>query len=222
MFSAGSHGQKRGSMSTVLTEIARTRIIAIVRLAHYNRALEVAQALIAGGITTIEFTLTGSGALHAIAQTRAALGDSAVIGAGTVLTVEDVGAVAGAGAQFIVTPYMSPVVIENSHAHTIPIICGALTPTEMMQAHEAGADMIKVFPARQVGPQYVRDVLAPLPHLRLVPTGGVTAQNASAYLQAGSVAVGIGGNLVSEQAVSAGAWEQITRLARECVESTRT
>ena len=208
-------------MSTVLAEIARTRIIAIVRLAHYDRALEVAQALIAGGITTIEFTLTGSGALNAIAQTRAALGDSAVIGAGTVLTVGDVGAVASAGAQFIVTPYMSQMVIESSHAHNIPIICGALTPTEMMQAHEAGADMIKVFPARQIGPQYVRDVLAPLPHLRLVPTGGVTAQNAGAYLQAGSVAVGIGGSLVPEQAVSVSAWEQITHLARECVESTR-
>jgi 2-dehydro-3-deoxyphosphogluconate aldolase/(4S)-4-hydroxy-2-oxoglutarate aldolase len=91
----------------------------------------------------------------------------------------------------------------------------------MMQAYEAGADFIKLFPARQMGPQYVRDVLAPLPHLRLVPTGGVNAQNAAAYLQAGAIAVGIGGNLVSEQTVAAGDWDQITRLARECSDATR-
>ena len=103
------------------------------------------------------------------------------------------------------------------------MICpGALTPTEILEADEAGAAMIKVFPARQVGPQYLRDLLAPLPHLRLVPTGGVTLQNASAYLQAGAVAVGVGGNLISEQAVAARDWAQITRQAQEYVQAIQT
>ena len=208
-------------MPSLIAGIERMRVIAIVRLTHYSRALEIVQALVAGGISVIEFTLTGQGAFDAIAQARAAHGDTAFIGVGTVLRAEDVATAAAAGAQFVVTPLISHSVIDACRSRALPVICGALTPTEMMQAYEAGADFIKLFPARQMGPQYVRDVLAPLPHLRLVPTGGVNAQNAAAYLQAGAIAVGIGGNLISEQAVAAGDWEQITTLARECREATR-
>jgi 2-dehydro-3-deoxyphosphogluconate aldolase / (4S)-4-hydroxy-2-oxoglutarate aldolase len=206
-------------MSPDLTLIARTRLIAIVRLEHYGAALEVARALLAGGISVIEFTLTGRGATQAIASTRAALGDSALIGAGTVMNPDAVADVARAGAQFVVTPVLRHSVIEACLARDIPIICGALTPSEILEADEAGATMVKVFPARQVGPQYLRDILAPLPHLRLVPTGGINLQNAGAYLQAGAVAVGIGGNLISEQAVAAGDWAQMTRQAQEYVQA---
>ncbi len=204
-------------MSTDLTAMESTRIIAIVRLQEYKQALEVARALIAGGISVIEFTLTGRGAVEAIARARAELGASALIGAGTVLTASDAAEVASAGAQFIVTPVLSLPVIEASHAHHVPVICGALTPGEMQTAYEAGAEMVKVFPARQVGPSYLRDILAPLPHLRLVPTGGISAHNAADYLKAGAVAVGIGGSLVAEEAVAAGDWERITQQARACV-----
>lgn len=213
--------RKEGSMSTNLTMIENTRIVAIVRLTHYERALEVASALVGGGIPVIEFTLTGRGASEAIARTRAELGANALIGAGTVLTTSDVEEVTAAGAQFVVTPVLGHAVIAACHAHDIPIICGALTPSEMQAAYEAGAAMVKVFPARQMGPQYLRDVLAPLPHLRLVPTGGISAQNASEYLKAGASAVGIGGSLVSEEAVAAGDWAKITQQARACVEATR-
>ena len=209
-------------MPSDLALLTRTRLIAIVRLEHYERALEVAQALLAGGISVIEFTLTGRGVTHAIGSTRAALGDAALIGAGTVLKPEDVADVVSAGAQFVVTPVLKHSVIEACLAHNTPIICGALTPTEIVEADEAGAAMVKVFPARQVGPQYLRDLLAPLPHLRLVPTGGVTLQNASAYLQAGAVAVGVGGNLISEQAVAARDWAQITRQAQEYIQAIQT
>lgn len=209
-------------MSPDLALLTHTRLVAIVRLEHYERALEVAHALLAGGISVIEFTLTGRGATEAIASTRAALGESALIGAGTVLKPGDVADVVSAGAQFVVTPVLKHSVIEACLARNIPIICGALTPTEILEADEAGAAMIKVFPARQVGPQYLRDLLAPLPHLRLVPTGGVTLQNASAYLQAGAVAVGVGGNLISEQAVAARDWAQITRQAQEYVQAIQT
>jgi 2-dehydro-3-deoxyphosphogluconate aldolase/(4S)-4-hydroxy-2-oxoglutarate aldolase len=206
-------------MTMDLTAIEQTRLIAIVRLKEYSQALEVAQALVAGGISVIEFTLTGKGAAEAIARTRAEPGLRALIGAGTVLQTSEVAEMAAAGAQFVVTPVFSQRIIDACHAHQLPIICGALTPTEMQAAYEAGAEMIKVFPARQVGAQYLRDVLAPLPHLRLVPTGGISARNAREYLQAGAVAVGLGGNLVSEEAVAAGDWARITRQARECVEA---
>lgn len=209
-------------MSTDLTAIERTRLIAVVRLKAYDRALEVAQALIAGGISVIEFTLTGKGAGEAIARTRAELGERALIGAGTVLQPSDVAQVVAAGAQFVVTPVFNPRVIDACRAHELPIICGALTPTEMQSACEAGAAMIKVFPARQVGPQYLRDILAPLPHLRLVPTGGIDARNLSDYLQAGAVAVGLGGKLIPEVAVEAQDWAEITRRARECVNALPT
>lgn len=208
-------------MPSLVAEIERTRVIAIVRLMRYDRALEIVQALVKGGISVIEFTLTGQGAFDAIAQAHAVHGDTAFIGVGTVLRAEDVATAAAAGAQFVVTPLLSRSVIDACRSRALPVVCGALTPTEMMQAYEAGADFIKLFPARQMGPQYVRDVLAPLPHLRLVPTGGVNAQNAAAYLQAGASAVGIGGNLVSEQTVAAGDWEKITSLARECRDATR-
>ncbi|HEX6478289.1 MAG TPA: bifunctional 4-hydroxy-2-oxoglutarate aldolase/2-dehydro-3-deoxy-phosphogluconate aldolase [Ktedonobacteraceae bacterium] len=208
-------------MSTGLLLITHTRIIAIVRLENYDRAQEVAQALIAGGISAIEFTLTGKGAVTAIARTREAFGDAALIGAGTVLTTSDVQDVVSAGAQFVVTPVLNHKVIAACHHSNVPIVCGALTPTELQAAYEAGAEMLKVFPARQFGPQYIRDLLAPLPHMRLVPTGGVSPQNAAAYIKAGAVAVGMGGNLVSERAVASGDWMHITRQSQECIQAVQ-
>lgn len=208
-------------MSTDLTLLERSRMIAIVRLKAYDHALEVARALSAGGIPVTEFTLTGQGALEAIARTRADLGTQVLVGAGTVLQASQVADVAAAGAQFVVTPVLNFKVIEACHAHNLPIACGALTPTEIQNAHEAGAAMVKIFPARQMGAQYLRDILAPLPHLHLVPTGGINARNIHEYLEAGAFAVGIGGNLVSQEAVTAGDWEQITRQARECVDAVQ-
>lgn len=204
-----------------IEQITRTRVIAIVRLENYDRALEVAQALIAGGIVAIEFTLTGKGAVAAIARVREACGESACVGAGTVLTIDAVHEVASAGAQFVVTPVFNQGVIAACRHRGVPIVCGALTPTELQAAYEAGADLLKVFPARQFGPQYVRDVLAPLPHLRLVPTGGVSSRNAADYIKVGAVAVAIGGNLVSDEAVSNGDWAHMTRLARECIQAVQ-
>lgn len=206
-------------MSAAIEAILRSRIVAIVRLPRYDRALEVAQALLEGGIDIIEFTLTGVGAYQAISTVRAALGESVLVGVGTVLEPGAVQEAVDAGAQFVVTPITDQEVIAACKVAHAPILCGALTPTEAMTAHRAGADLIKIFPARLGGPQYLRDLLAPLPQLRLVPTGGVSAQNARDYLDAGAVAVAIGGNLVSASAVSTGDWAQITAQARRCVEA---
>jgi 2-dehydro-3-deoxyphosphogluconate aldolase/(4S)-4-hydroxy-2-oxoglutarate aldolase len=208
-------------MTHLLDTLLNTRIIAVVRLERYDQAVSVARALLEGGISAIEFTLTGAGALEAISRTRLALGTAAQIGVGTVLMRDVTDTAISAGAQFVVTPVVRPSVIAACRARGVPVLCGALTPTEVLAAHEAGADAIKIFPARAVGPQYVRDLLAPLPGLLLVPTGGIDASNARAYLDAGAVAVGIGGNLVSAQAVANEDWAQITATARACVEAIR-
>jgi 2-dehydro-3-deoxyphosphogluconate aldolase/(4S)-4-hydroxy-2-oxoglutarate aldolase len=208
-------------MSAVVDAILESRIVAIVRLERYDRAVEIARALLEGGISAIEFTLTGAGAYDAIRATHAALGEVAQVGVGTVLNAEAAEASIAAGAQFVVTPTLSPPVIAACRSHATPILSGALTPTEALAAHEAGADMVKLFPARLGGPQYVRDILAPLPFLRIVPTGGVGAENARAYLEAGAVAVGIGGSLISAQAATQGDWGRITAAARAVVEALR-
>jgi 2-dehydro-3-deoxyphosphogluconate aldolase/(4S)-4-hydroxy-2-oxoglutarate aldolase len=206
-------------MPTVIDAILATRIVAIVRLERYDRAVEIARALLAGGISVVEFTLTGAGAYDAIGATRAALGDAAQIGVGTVLNVDAATASIDAGAQFVVTPTTSPAVIRACVARGTPILSGALTPTEALTAHEAGAAMVKLFPARFGGPQYLRDILAPLPFLQIVPTGGVSADNARAYIDAGAVAVGIGGSLITAQAVAQADWGRITAGARAVVEA---
>ncbi len=200
------------ALQTVLAE----KIIAIVRLDDYASAVDVARALAAGGIRALEFTLTGTGAIEALAATRLALGDTVCVGAGTVLSAADAHATIAAGAQFVVTPALRPAVIEACVSHNVLAVCGGFTPTELLQAYECGAQLIKVFPAQAAGARYFSDVLAPLPFLKLVPTGGISALNAHEYLAAGAVAVGIGGSLVSRKAVAARAFDEITAAATQC------
>jgi 2-dehydro-3-deoxyphosphogluconate aldolase / (4S)-4-hydroxy-2-oxoglutarate aldolase len=204
-------------MTTVIETIRAQRIIAVVRLEYYDQALAVTQALLAGGIAVIEFTLTGKGAHQAIEAVRAEFGERILVGVGTVLQLYQAEEAMRAGAQFVVTPVVQPNVINVCRSQNTPTICGALTPTEALAAHTAGADLIKIFPARLGGPSYIRDLLAPLPFLGLVPTGGVSASNARAYIEAGAVAIGAGGNLVSAQAVARKNWEEITAQAQAYV-----
>jgi 2-dehydro-3-deoxyphosphogluconate aldolase/(4S)-4-hydroxy-2-oxoglutarate aldolase len=206
---------------SVIQRILSEIIIAVVRLDDYARAVEVAQALVAGGVSVLEFTLTGAGALDAITATRRALGEAACVGVGTVLEAEEAEAAILAGAQFAVTPAVRPAVIAVCVRQAIPIACGGFTATELLTAHEAGAELVKLFPAQLGGPRYLKDILAPLPFLKIVPTGGVSPDNARDYLAAGAVAVGIGGNLVSNKLVAAGAFDQITLGAQKCVAATR-
>jgi 2-dehydro-3-deoxyphosphogluconate aldolase/(4S)-4-hydroxy-2-oxoglutarate aldolase len=201
---------------SAVEQILAKKIIAVVRLDDYSRAVDVARALAAGGVNVLEFTLTGQGALEAITATRNALGDAVCVGVGTVLKSEDAEAAIEAGAEFAVTPTLRPQVVATCMKQQILVLCGGQTPTELLEAHEAGAEMVKVFPARLGGPKFIKDVLAPLPFLKLVPTGGVGPENAREFLEAGAVAVGIGGNLVSNKLVAAGAFDQITETARAC------
>ena len=204
---------------SVIEQILSKKIIAVVRLDDYARAIDVARALMAGGITVLEFTLTGQGAIEAVSATRKAMGDAVCVGVGTVLKAEDADAAIDAGAQFAVTPAVLRQVIATCIKRQTLVLGGGFTPTELLEAHESGAELVKVFPARLGGPKFIKDVLAPLPFLKLVPTGGVGPENARDYLAAGAVAVGIGGNLVSNKLVAAEAFDQITATARACVES---
>lgn len=204
---------------SVIQQIMAKKIVAVIRLDDYTRGVDVAQALVAGGITVLEFTLTGQGALEAISATRQALGDSGCVGVGTVLRPKDAQAAIEAGAQFVVTPIVNRRVIAACTKRQTLVLCGGLTPTELLEAYEAGAELVKVFPAQLGGPRFIKDVLAPMPFLKLMPTGGVSPENARHYLEAGAVAVGIGGNLVTNKLVEANAFERITVNALACMDA---
>jgi 2-dehydro-3-deoxyphosphogluconate aldolase/(4S)-4-hydroxy-2-oxoglutarate aldolase len=206
---------------SALDQILAKKIVAVVRLDNYNRAVDVARALAEGGVNVLEFTLTGRGAIEAVSATRKALGDAVCVGVGTVLRSDDAEAAIDAGAEFLVTPALRREVIQTCVKRNTLILCGGLTPTELLEAYEAGSELVKVFPAQSVGPKYIKDVLAPMPFLKLVPTGGVSPENAREYLSAGAVAVGIGGNLVSNKLVAAESFDQITAAARSTVEAVR-
>jgi 2-dehydro-3-deoxyphosphogluconate aldolase/(4S)-4-hydroxy-2-oxoglutarate aldolase len=150
------------------------------------------------------------------------LGDKALVGVGSVLDPEQCHQAIDAGAQFVVTPAVRPQVISASLNRSIPVLAGGLTPTELLQAHELGCELIKLFPAQLGGPRYLKDVLAPLPFLKLVPTGGISPENAREYLAAGAVALGIGGNMISKQAVAAKNFDLITQAAKATVIANRS
>lgn len=203
----------------LLRRVLREQIVAIVRLSGAADLVALAESLHAGGITLFEFTATTPGAVEAVAQCRARFGDHALVGMGTVLDVETARQATDAGAQFLISPVWQREVIEAAHAGGALAIPGALVPQDIVAATQAGADIVKVFPARAFGPQYIADILAPLPRLRLMPTGGVSAENALAYLRAGAVAVALGGRLVDEAVVEARDWREVTRRARALVEA---
>lgn len=202
-----------------IQQILAKKIVAVVRLDDYTRAVDVARALVAGGVTVLEFTLTGRGAIEAVSATRKALGEAVCVGVGTVLKSEDAESAIDVGAQFVVTPVIRREVIVACVKRQTLILCGGFSPTELLEAYEAGAELVKVFPAQLGGPKFIKDVLAPMPFLKLVPTGGVSPENALDYLAAGAVAVGIGGNLVSNKLVAVEAFDQITSTARACVDA---
>lgn len=206
----------------ILNRLLESKIVAIVRLDDGEDLLNVAEALLNGGVSVIEFTMTTPGALDMISATAEQFGDDILIGAGTILDPETARAAILAGSEFIVTPTLNVDTIKLCRRYGKPIMPGALTPTEILTAWEAGGDIIKVFPASQLGgASYLKAVLAPLPQIRVAPTGGVNAENAADFLAAGAVGVGVGGNLVSKSAVESKNWSAITDEAKRLVEAVR-
>jgi 2-dehydro-3-deoxyphosphogluconate aldolase/(4S)-4-hydroxy-2-oxoglutarate aldolase len=191
--------------------------IVVIRLDDAKAALRAAEAVLAGGVQAVEVTLTTPGALDVIE--RLARRRDVLVGAGSVLDEGQADEAIGAGARYVVSPVLRPELVGKAHDLNTAVILGAFTPTEILRAHEAGADLVKVFPADALGPAFVRGVLGPMPFLRLVPTGGVTPANAGDWLRAGAAAVGLGGALVDPRLVAAGDFDALTERARRLVES---
>ncbi|HTH48283.1 MAG TPA: bifunctional 4-hydroxy-2-oxoglutarate aldolase/2-dehydro-3-deoxy-phosphogluconate aldolase [Candidatus Limnocylindria bacterium] len=192
-------------------------LIAVIRAPSAGVVPTLGAALVAGGITSLEVTTSTPDFAEAIRATKLFLGETALVGAGTILNAGDLRAALAGGAEFIVSPVLRPELVPPSHQAGCPILLGAYTPTEAQAACEAGADFVKLFPADTLGPGFIRALLAPLPHLRLVPTGGVTVANAAEFRKAGCVAVGLGGHLLKRELIQAQDWPALTRLAAEFV-----
>jgi 2-dehydro-3-deoxyphosphogluconate aldolase/(4S)-4-hydroxy-2-oxoglutarate aldolase len=206
-------------MNQTLDITQKSGVVAIVRVNDLSGAIELSRALIAGGVTALEFTLTNADALKALKEVKSALREFAqglaVIGAGTVITPEQVRASVEAGAQFIVAPTTNFAAIACAVELNVPIMPGAYTPSEILAAWNAGASVVKVFPARALGPNYIKDLREPLPFLKLMPTGGVGLDNVVAYLQAGAFGVGVGGNLVDKQLIANHDWAGLKAKAQQ-------
>jgi 2-dehydro-3-deoxyphosphogluconate aldolase/(4S)-4-hydroxy-2-oxoglutarate aldolase len=206
-------------MNPTLNLIQQCGIVAIVRLDDLSQAVSLTRALIDGGVNVIEFTLTNPDAVDVIRQIDLPEINEgrAMIGAGSVITLEQARQVIDAGAQFVVSPIVKQDVIDYCVKQDIPAFPGAFTPTEIQSAWEMGAAAVKVFPARSLGASYIKDVLAPLPHLRLIPTGGIGLSNIADFVRSGVFAVGVGSSLLDEKAISKRDWSAITQRAAEFV-----
>ena len=198
-------------------EIERQGIVAVIRMQDPGRLRAVVDALASGGVRALEVTMTVPRAIEMIREIAPTLPAGFLFGAGTVLDADTAHRVIDAGAQFVVSPVFRRAVIDACHQHDVPALPGCLTPTEILDAWEAGADIVKVFPATTFGPGYLRDVRAPLPHVKLMPTGGVTLDNAGEWIRAGAVAVGVGSALLDAAAIAAGDYAVLEAGARRIV-----
>jgi 2-dehydro-3-deoxyphosphogluconate aldolase/(4S)-4-hydroxy-2-oxoglutarate aldolase len=210
------------SKSQVISLLTDPGIIAVVRAKTSDQINPLSQALIAGGVVAIEITMTTPNAIEAIRSARESFAGEALIGVGTVLDVKTCEAALAAGAEFVVSPVCRAELVKIAHSADRPIMLGAYTPTEAQLAHESGADFIKIFPADTLGPGYMKSLRAPLPHLRLVPTGGVDVNNVGDFLNAGCVALGVGSSLVSTKILQTSDWPALTQKAKEFVQAART
>ena len=205
--------------SDIVTRIERERVVAVIRLDDPDKLRSVIEALAEGGVRVIEVTMTVPRAIELIAQVAGSAHDDVMIGAGTVLDAATARQAIDAGARFVVSPVFRREVLAACHERGVPAMPGCFTPTEILDAWDAGADIVKVFPSTALGPTFIKDVRAPLPQVKLMPTGGVSIDNAADWLRAGAVAVGIGSALVDAAAVKAGDFASLTRRAEQIMAS---
>jgi 2-dehydro-3-deoxyphosphogluconate aldolase/(4S)-4-hydroxy-2-oxoglutarate aldolase len=206
----------------VLNRMLDEGLVPVIRASSAAEAVDITDAIQAGGVSVIEITMTVPGAIETIRDLAKKYKDEILLGAGTILDTETGRAALLAGAQFIVSPTLNLDLIYMAHRYSAVIIPGAATPTEILTAWNAGADMVKVFPAAQLGgPAYLRAIRGPLPQVLLVPTGGVNVQNAGEFIKAGAVALGAGGELVDKKAVKEKKFEIITENTRAFLKAIR-
>ena len=200
-----------------MQRIEECGIVAIIRANSSEELFDTAVAIKNGGVDVIEITMTTPNALQVIRNVADRLGDSVLIGVGSVLDAETARAAMLAGAEFVVSPVTKTDIIEICNRYGKVVIPGAFTPTEILGAWETGADYVKVFPSSGVGPSYIKDIKAPLPQIPLIPTGGVTAENAAEFIKAGAAALGVGSALVSQDIIDSGDFATLTERAKSLV-----
>jgi len=196
-------------------------VVAVIRMRDPDKVRAVVDAIAEGGVRAIEVTMTVPGAVGLIAALAPNMPRGFLFGAGTVLDAATAAQVIDAGAQFIVSPVFRRSLIIACHERGVPVTPGCFTPTEILDAWDAGADIVKVFPATALGPGYIKDVRAPLPHVKLMPTGGVTVDNAGEWIKAGAVAVGVGSALLDTKAIDAGDYGVLRAKAERIVANVR-
>ncbi|MEM7682098.1 MAG: bifunctional 4-hydroxy-2-oxoglutarate aldolase/2-dehydro-3-deoxy-phosphogluconate aldolase [Planctomycetota bacterium] len=201
--------------SQTTAALIETGVVAVVRASNPDDLPQAVEALAAGGVTAIEITLTVPGALRVIEAVAKRALPNVLVGAGSVLDAESAKRVIDAGATFVVSPVVAPDVIATAKEHGAAVSAGALTPTEAWRAASLGAGLVKVFPADAAGMPYLKSILAPMPHLKLMPTGGVTLDNAGDWLRAGASAVGVGSALVSQALLDQHDWPALTARAQQ-------
>jgi len=208
----------QGIAATVAT-IEQLGVVAVIRMKDADKLRAVVDAIAAGGVRAIEVTMTVPGAVALIARLATSLSKDILLGAGTVTDAQTARTVIDAGARFVVSPVYRPDMIAACHDRHVAVAPGCFTPTEILDAHERGADIVKVFPATALGPQFIKDVRAPLPQVRLMPTGGVSLDNAGDWIRAGAIAVGVGSALLDHKAIEEGRLDVLTNNARRIVSS---
>jgi 2-dehydro-3-deoxyphosphogluconate aldolase/(4S)-4-hydroxy-2-oxoglutarate aldolase len=207
-----------GRQATV-EAIQLSGVVAVIRMKDAAKLRAVVDAIAEGGVRAIEVTMTVPGAVELIRTLARSLPADILLGAGTVTDAGTARAVIDAGARYVVSPVFRRDVIAACHERDIAVAPGCFTPTEILDAHECGADVIKVFPATALGPQFIKDVRAPLPQVRLMPTGGVSLDNAGDWIRAGAIAVGVGSALLDGKAIDEGRYDVLTNNARRIVAS---
>ncbi len=202
-------------------ELTATGVVAIARAPSTQRIVAAVETVVQAGVSCVEVAMTTPGGIEAIAALAASLGETACVGAGTVLTTQQARQCIDVGAKFIVAPSVVPDVVEFASAQGIPVFPGALTPSEIVAAWLSGAAAVKVFPASAVGPQYLRDVRAPLPDIPLIPTGGVSVADVPKYFAAGAIAVGVGGPLFGDALRDNGDLGALSARAKQLIDAVR-
>ncbi len=199
----------------IVAELEKGGIIAVIRLLDEAKAVSIVEALLQGGVNALEVTMTVPHAIEMVEKIKKQFGNRILLGAGTVMSVEAAQKMLEVGAEFIVSPIAVPGLIDIAHRHNKPAFVGAFSPKEIFATWQEGADVVKVFPASRLGPDYFKDIHGPFPHIKLTPTGGVNLGNASEFIRCGAVFLGVGTSLLEKQLIINENWEGLAERAAQ-------
>lgn len=205
----------------IVDKIVELKAVAVIRMEDPSKLIKVAEAIYAGGVSAIEITMTVPNAIETIALASKEIGNKVLIGVGSIINAEMAQKAIDAGAQYVVSPIFKKEIIEKSHKNEIPAMPGVFSPTEAQIAFESGADIIKIFPADVLGMSFIKGIKAPLPHLKIMPTGGVSLTNAGDWIKAGACAVGVGSALLNKDAIDKGNYSILTENAKKIMSSIK-